>query len=376
MAQLINVSDYREQARKRLSRIAFDYLERGAEDEITLRRNREIFSRLIYNPRTLTGLGATDLSCTLFGRQYKLPLVIGPAGFMGLFWQRGDLVMASAAAQAGIPYVLPTLASSTVEEVARVQGGERWFQVYPFQDDGHTDEMIGRARDAGYTAIVLTVDTAVGGKREASMRHGAHVPMPITLRFLLDVLAHPRWTYKMLRHGPPRMANLETLRNGPRKGEPFSYDALFKRNASWHDVARLRNQWRGIFMLKGIQSAEDARLAREAGVDGIVLSNHGGRQLDGSPSAIEVLPEVLQAIGNDIPVMVDGGVQRGGDIVKAMALGASAVWLGRTPIYGLAVAGEAGVLAVLEILRQEMEISMALLGVDRLCQLQPHCLRS
>jgi (S)-mandelate dehydrogenase len=375
--QLLNIFDYRDLARKRLPGIAFDYLERGAEDEITLRRNREIFTRITYNPRVLTGVSTVDLSRTLFGRQYKLPVIIGPTGFAGLFWPHGDAALARAAGAAGIPYVLSTFSSSTIEEIAKIPDVERWFQIYAFKDDRKTDAMIARARDAGYTGLVLTVDTAVAGNREASMRHGANIPMPITVPFLLDVLSHPHWAYQMLRYGTPRLINLET-ENGakpPRRPMPFSFDALAKRSLSWNDVTRLRSLWRGAFIVKGIQSAEDARIATHAGVDGIVLSNHGGRQLDGSPSAIELLPEVAASAGKELLVMVDGGVLRGSDVVKAIALGAHAVWLGRAPLYGLAARGEAGVSAVLNILRQEMERTMVLLGVDRIGHLHPGCLQ-
>jgi len=280
--------------------------------------------------------------------------------------------MALAASAAGIPYVLPTLSSMTLDEIATIPDVERWFQLYAFQDDSKTDELVAAVRSAGYTTLVLTVDTAVSGKREATIRHGSNVPMPITLPFLLDVLAHPHWAWQMLRHGPPRLANVDKIFG---KGTAFFPDQMFKRTLSWEDVVRIRGNWPGPFILKGIQSVEDARMASYAGVHGIVISNHGGRQLDGSPSAIELLPQIAETVGKDITVMVDGGVQRGGDIVKALALGAEAVWLGRTPLYGLGARGGAGVTEILNILRQEMESTMTLLGVDRLSALQPDCVQ-
>jgi (S)-mandelate dehydrogenase len=318
-----------------------------------------------------------DLSVTLFGRDYPLPVVIGPVGFCGLFWPHGDAAVARAAARARLPYVAATLATATIEEVAKAAAGERWFQIYAFKDDGRTDALIVRAQDAGYSALVLTVDSAVSGNREASARHGAQLPVRITLPLMMDVMAHPRWAWQMLRHGAPRLENVESSNPSGTTGPqaPFSFDALIKRSLCWDDVARMRKSWRGRIILKGIQSAADARLAAAAGVEGIVLSNHGGRQLDGSPSAVEILPEVKAAVGKGITVMVDSGFRRGSEIVKALALGADAVWLGRAPIYGLAAQGEEGVLAVIEILRREMERTMVLLGVEKLCQLQPHCLR-
>lgn len=375
--KMLNVFDYRDAARKRLASIAFDYLDTGAEDEVTLRRNREVLTRIGYNPRVLAGIRSVDLSTKLFGRDYPLPVVVGPVGFCGLFWPHGDSAVARAAATARLPYVAATLATATVEEVAKAAAGERWFQVYAFKDDGRTDALIARAQAAGYTAVVLTVDSAVSGNREASVRHGAQLPMRLTLPFVMDLLGHPRWAYQMLRFGAPRLVNVESSNPSGSSGPqvPFSFDALFKRTLSWDDVARIRKSWRGTLILKGVQSAEDARLATGAGVEGIVLSNHGGRQLDSSPSAVEILPEVVAVVGKGITVMVDGGFRRGGEIVKALALGADAVWLGRAPVYGLAAQGEKGVLAVLEILRQEMERTMVLLGVEKLCQLQRHCLR-
>jgi (S)-mandelate dehydrogenase len=375
--KMINVFDYRDAARRRLASIAFDYLDTGADDELTLKRNREVLARLAFNPRVLAGVGAVDLSAKLFDREYPLPVVIGPVGFCGLFWPHGDAAIARAAARVRLPYVAATLATATVEEVAKAATGEHWFQIYAFKDDGRTDALIARAQAAGCSALVLTVDSAVSGNREASVRHGAQLPVRITPSLVMDVMAHPRWAWQMLRHGAPRLENVESSNPSGASGPqaPFSFDALIKRSLSWDDVARIRKSWPGTLILKGIQSAEDARLAAAAGVEGIVLSNHGGRQLDSSPSALEVLPEVVAEVGKSITVMVDGGFRRGSEIVKALALGADAVWLGRAPIYGLAAQGENGVLGVIEILTQEMERTMVLLGMEKLSQLQSHCLR-
>jgi (S)-mandelate dehydrogenase len=382
MPKPVNVLDYRELARTRLARIAFDYLECGAEDEVAMRRNREALAEIEFDPRVLAGVGAADLRRTFMGRQYPLPLVVGPAGFLSLYWPEGETTMARATARAGIPFVAATLATTALEEIAHVDGLEnwgleRWFQLYAFEDEAQTDELIARAQDAGYTALVLTADSAVSGKREATMRNGS-LPIPKTPAFVWDVLTHPGWAFGAVRYGAPRLRNFDP-RNEPRKwglAPPFSFDAVMKRSLSWQDAARFRKQWKGAFVVKGIQSVEDARKAANAGVDGIVLSNHGGRQLDSSPSPMEILPEVADAVGGGkMAVMADSGIRRGSDILKALALGADAVWLGRAPIYGLAAAGEKGVSAVLEILRQEMESTMALIGVDRLSQLDRNTLR-
>jgi len=374
----MNVQDYREAARRRLSGIAFDYLDTGADDELTMRRNREVLQKITFSPRVLAGVSKVDLSTRLFGREYPFPAVIGPVGFCGLFWPHGDLAVARAAARAGLPYVAATLGTATVEEVAEVSTGERWFQSYAFKDDGRTDALIARARQAGYTGMVLTVDSAVSGNREKSSRHGAQLPVRITVPLVIDVMEHPRWAYQMLRYGTPRLKNVESSdpAGSGATQTPFSFDALIKKSLGWDDVARIRKVWSGVLILKGIQSVEDARRATAAGVEGIVLSNHGGRQLDCSPSTLEVLPEVVAAVDRSIPVMVDSGFRRGSEMVKALALGADAVWLGRAPIYGLAAEGEKGVLAVIEMLRQEMERTMFLLGVEKISQLGPHCLRA
>ena len=370
----LNVFDFRKTARNRLARLAFDYLEGGADDEVTMRRDRDVLTRMVFNPTVLKGIRQVDLSKRLFGREYGLPLVIGPVGFCGLFWPRGDSLLARAAGRAAIPYVLPTLSTTSIEEIPEVAGSERWFQVYAFQDEGRTADLIARAQSAGYKALVLTVDVPISGNRESSARHGANLPMRITLPFVWDLLCHPHWSLQML-HCQPRLENLRSTGDAKKKEEPFYFDNYFKRSISWEDVTRIRKLWKGTFILKGIQCRQDACEAVQAGVDGIVISNHGGWQLDGSPSAIEVLPEVVTAVKQQLTIMVDSGFRRGSDLIKAIALGADAVWLGRAPVYGLAACGEQGIIAVLTILRQEMERTMVLLGVDRLCQLHPDCLR-
>jgi (S)-mandelate dehydrogenase len=377
MPKPVNVLDYRERARRRLARIAFDYLEGGAEDEVAMRRNRAALEDIEFYPRVLAGVGTADLRRTFMGREYPLPLVVGPVGFCSLFWPEGETAVARASARLGIPYVAGTLATTAMEEIPHFEGMERWFQLYAFEDEARTSELIARAQESGYTALVLTADSAVSGKREATMRHGG-LPVPKTPAFVWDVLTHPGWTYGILRYGSPRLRNLDPRNKSRKRGlaPPFSFDAVMKRSLSWEDAARFRKHWKGAFIVKGIQSVEDAYRAADAGADGIVLSNHGGRQLDSSPSPMEILPEVADAVGGGkMAVMADSGVRRGSDILKALALGADAVWLGRAPIYGLAAAGEKGVSAVLGILRQEMESTMALIGVDRLSQLDRKVLR-
>lgn len=370
--KLLSVEDFREAARERLPRIAYDYLERGAEDELSYRANRAAFAELEFNPRTLREVGDIDLSVQVLGGRSRLPIVVGPTGFAGLFWPEADKALARAAGAAGIPFVLSTAATSSIEAVAQ-QGGaaaRRWYQLYILNDRVATAEMIARAASAGYGALVLTVDTVCSGKREASLRHGSRLPLKLDMEKLVDFALHPHWSLQMLRHGQPRLANFPN----PRK-QPFVMEAHLKRQIGWGDVEWLRSRWDGPVVLKGIQSVEDARLAAAAGVDGIVLSNHGGRQLDGSPAPLRLLPETAAAVGAQLEVMIDGGFRRGSDIVKALALGAKAVWLGRPALYGVACAGEPGAARVLAILEDELKRTLTLLGVGRADRIDGSVLR-
>lgn len=375
MPRLISVFDWQARAHRRLSVIARDYLEEGAEDEASLRRNREAFGRIAFDPRVLTGNASVDLSTRVLDADCRFPVAIGPTGNASLFWADGDLALARAAAAAGVPFVLSTNASAGIEEVAAVPVGARWFQLYALREDAATDRLVRRAADSGYTVLALTVDSAASGKRERSIRHGARMPMRLTLPLAIDAQRHPSWGWQMLRHGAPRWKNIDAPGVTPGSKGQFSFDATFKRALGWEDVARIRAIWPGRLVLKGVQSLTDAVAAREHGLDGIVLSNHGGRQLDGSPSPMDLLPEVARAIGEGMTVMIDGGFRRGSDIVKALALGARCVWLGRATLYGLAAAGEAGVADVLGILREETERAMCLLGAPSVAALGYHHLR-
>ena len=369
--QRFNVFDYREGARRRLARIAYDYLEEHAEDGATLRRNRDALSRIALVPRVLTGVDTVSLSTELFGAKLSMPIIIGPTGNASLFWGDGDLALARAGAACGVPFVLSTNASNSLEEVAPVAGPSlRWFQLYALRENRATDDLVRRARDTGYGALVFTVDTAVAGKREASLRHGSRIPMKPSLRLLLDALSHPRWAIQMLRHGSPRWANLPP--RDPHQGPAFSFNATFKRAIGWPDVERIRALWPGPLVLKGVHAPADVAEAAARGVEGVVLSNHGGRQLEGACAPIERLAEAVAVAGSKVTVMIDSGFRRGGEVIKALALGAKAVWLGRAPLYGLATSGEAGVRAVLEIFRDEMSRTMMLLGAGSLAELGPH----
>jgi (S)-mandelate dehydrogenase len=359
MSQPVNVLDFRERARRRLPRMIFDYLEGGAEDEIGLQRNRHAFERIGFRPRRLVDTRARNTQIELFGRTLALPVVIAPTGLNALFWPHGDIALARSAARFGVPFLLSTASNESIEEVARRVDGDLWFQLYVLHPT-LARQLVTRALQADYSTLVLTVDVVVNGKRERDLRNGFTVPMRIGPKIWLDALRHPRWTSNMLRHGMPRFANL-TLAG---EHDPQVHAALISRQMdasfSWDDLARLRDMWPRRLLVKGLSRWDDARRCRALGIDGVIFSNHGGRQLDSAISALEVLCE--EDPQTDGVIMVDGGVRRGVDVVKARAAGADAVLLGRGALYGLAAAGEEGVDAVLAMLRDEATATLANLG--------------
>lgn len=372
MGKCVNVEDYREAARQRLPRIVFDYLNPGAEDEVTCRRNRSVFERIEWRPQVLRPVQSVDFRRSLFGRPHGMPVVVGPTGFSGLFWPDADVHLAQAACAADIPFVLSTASTMSIEDVAQHagDGSERWFQLYVLKDREATAAMVRRAQDAGYTALVLTVDTPCAGKRDASLRHGTRLPLRMDMEKVSDFMRHPHWLWQILRHGQPQLANFPYER-----GKPFVMENHLKRDVDWGDLEWLREIWPGTLITKGILEVEDAKRATTIGVDGIVVSNHGGRQLDGVASPMEVLEQIVAAVGDRVTVMADSGFRRGGDIVKALALGAHAVWLGRATLFGLAAAGPAGARDVLAVLRDEMLRAMTLLGRAGLSELDASAVR-
>src|SRR5450755_2291334 len=369
-----SVADLRLIARRRLPRGVFDYIDGAAEDELTLRRNAEAFRRLEFRPRVMCDVGTVDTSTTLLGQPIPVPLVLAPTGFTRIASPAGELDAARAAARAQLPYTLSTMATRSIEEVAAVSSGRKWFQVYVWRDRGLMKEMLARAAASGYEAIVITVDTAMLGRRERDVRHGFTLPPKLGLGTLVDGALHPRWTWDFVRAEPIAFANI--IGTGPPSGsEPVnlaSYiNGQFDPALSWRDLDWFRAQWNGPIVLKGIQSVQDARLAVEAGVEAIALSNHGGRQLDGSPPPIELVAPVADAIGDATEIICDGGIRRGSDIVKAVALGARACMIGRAFLYGLGAAGERGVDHVLALLDADIRRTMALTGRRRMSELGP-----
>jgi L-lactate dehydrogenase (cytochrome) len=373
LARAASVDDLRAIAQRRLPRGVFDYIDGAAEDERTLAANSAAFAAVTFRPRVLRDVGEVNPSTTLLGRPLPLPLVLAPTGFTRIADPDGELAVARAAARAGLPYTLSTLSTRSIEEVAEASGGPKWFQVYVWRDRGLVKEMIGRAASAGYEALVLTVDTAVLGRRERDVRRGFSLPPKIGLGTLADGAVHPGWTWRFLRSEPIRFANVQEsagVSDGTTAVTLSDYvNTQFDPGLSWRDVEWMRSQWHGPLVIKGIQTVADARLAAEAGVEAIALSNHGGRQLDSAPAPLDLVAPVADAVGDRLEIICDGGVRRGSDIVKAVALGGRACMAGRAYLYGLGAAGERGVDHVLGLLNADVRRTMALVGARSIAEL-------
>jgi len=355
---------YRRRAQKRLPRLAFDYLEGGAEDGVAMARNTSTYARLEFQPDVLVDVSECRLQTQVLGATAAMPAIVGPTGLNGLFWPEADIHLARAAHQAGLPFVLSTASTSLLEDVRAATAGELWLQLYVQRDHRIAEHLMRRAWENGYTVLFLTVDVPVHGNRDHDKRNGFQLPLRPSLRLLLDLLTHPRWCWHMLRAGSPQLKNLAV--SAQVRENITEQSAVLSRQMdlalTWDDIAWLRRVWRGRIVVKGIQGLADARRAQTHGVDGIVLSNHGGRQLESTSCPLEILPKVVQELGQSMEILVDGGVRRGSDVAKAVALGARAVLLGRAPLYGLAARGPVGVDEVLGILRTELEITLRLLG--------------
>lgn len=374
--QAINIEGLRQLARKRLPRMVFEFIDGGAQDEITLRENMTEFQRIRFMTRVLTDVSTRDQSIELFGQRHESPLVLAPTGLAGLLSRRGELSAVRAAHRRHIPYCLSTMATCSIEDIAREGDVPNWFQLYVLRDRGLTKAFIERARAARCSALVLTVDTKLQGPRERDMRNGFTVPPrfgPSTLldfayhwRWLMDIGFGPKITFRNFLGTAAQSSNAVTIT----QFIAGQYDL----SINWKDVDWFKSQWGGPVLVKGILSPADAKLAVSHGLDGIIVSNHGGRQLDGAISAVSALPDVVDAVGATVPVLLDGGVRRGADVIKALALGATACMIGRAWLYGLAAGGERGVDRALEILHDEIDLALALLGRSSLRELDRSCL--
>jgi L-lactate dehydrogenase (cytochrome) len=365
-----SISDYRALAQARLPHFLFEYLDGGSYDEVTLRRNVEDLRSVALRQRVLRDVSAIDLTTRLFGKSWALPVGLGPVGLSGLYARRGEVQAARAAAAANVPFALSTLSACSIEEVARA--APLWFQLYIVKDRGFVADMIARAKEAGCGALLLTVDLAVPGTRYRDYRAGLSGSLRGPASRMRQVLQRPDWAWDVgLRGRPLTMGNLEKLLGTDAVLADLMgwVGANFDASVTWKDVEWVRAQWDGPLVIKGILDPDDARLAADSGADGIVVSNHGGRQLDGALSSARALPRIAEAVGGRTAILADGGVRSGLDVVRMLALGADFVPMGRAWAYALAACGQAGVAHVLKLIDAEMRVAMALTGCTRIDEL-------
>ncbi|MBV8093962.1 MAG: alpha-hydroxy-acid oxidizing protein [Acetobacteraceae bacterium] len=365
LSRTFSIEDLRRQARRRLPRLVFDFIDGGAGDESTLRENSRAFENWVLIPRVGVDVSERDLSVNILGRPSTLPLILAPTGLAGFFWPNGEVHALRAASEAGIPFCLSTNSIASMEGVAAaLPDSERWFQLYMLKDKGMLDSMLDRAHAAGYCVLCLTIDLPIQGRRERDLRNGFTLPLRPRVKSVWDVARRPQWLYGLARN-PVSFGNFGGLGGGATSIAQH-VATLFDPAATWDDFARVRERWKGQFVIKGVLHPDDARRAAALGAAAVIVSNHGGRQLDAVPAACAALPGVVNAIGGQAQIILDGGVRRGTDILKALALGASACMIGRPFLWGLASAGPAGVARTLKIFRDELDNGLALLGVRSL----------
>lgn len=368
MAAALTIADLRQIAQRRTPRAAFDYTDGAAEDELSLARARQAFSDIEFHPTILRNVAEIDTSRQVLGSRVALPFGIAPTGFTRLMHTEGEIAGAHAAARAGIPFSLSTLGTASIEDVAAANpNGRNWFQLYMWKDRDRSMALVERAAAAGYDTLLVTVDVPVAGARLRDTRNGMSIPPTLTLRTVADAIPHPRWWIDLLTTEPLSFASLDRL-----PGTVAEYlDSAFDPTMTFEDLAWIKDQWPNRLVVKGIQTLDDARAVVDLGVDGIVLSNHGGRQLDRAPVPFHLLPSVAREVGSSCEVLLDTGVMSGADIVAAIALGARFTLVGRAYLYGLMAGGEAGVDRAVEILSSQVSRTMRLLGVTSLDELEP-----
>src|SRR2546426_357168 len=378
MPVVTNVEDLRQLAKRRVAKAIFDYVDRGSYNEATLRANRADLEALTLRQRVAIDVDRRSLRTTLVGHDATMPVAIAPTGLTGLNWADGEMLGARAAERFGVPFTLSTMAICSIEDVASAVAKPFWFQLYVMRDRGFAASLIERARAAKCSALVLTLDLQVQGQRHQDRKNGLAVPPRLTLGTFLDVLTKPSWALNVLKGRRKSFGNLEGRIPDARSLTTLSQwiAGQFDPTLSWKDVEWVKNLWGGPLVLKGILDVEDAKIAAQSGADAIVVSNHGGRQLDGAVSSIRALPEIAAAVGDKIDVWFDGGIRSGQSLLKALALGAKAALIGRAFVYGLGAMGEAGVLQALQVMQKELDVTMALTGIRDVKDASPAILRA
>ena len=371
-----NIEDLRQIAQRRLPKAIFDYIDGYAEDGVTFYNNQKCMNNYDLVPKVLVDVANTCTATRLFNDDVDSPIILAPTALSRLFHHRGEHAVAKAAAEANLVYTLSTLSSVSIEDV-REAGGPRWFQVYCYKDRKLSRDMIRRAKQAGYTAMCLTVDAHVGGNRESDFRNGLTIPPKPNLKTILSSAKHPPWLWGMATSEPVTLANLASSQTGIK--ETFSLlkytSEQLDLSLTWDDIAWIKEEWNGPFIIKGILNVEDAKRAIAVGADGIVISNHGGRQLDHTPATLDLLPEFVASVGHQCKIFVDSGFRRGTDVIKALALGASACMVGRAYLFGLSAAGEAGVTKAINLLQSELHRDLKLLGCRSVNELNSEYIR-
>ncbi|HEM7843189.1 TPA: alpha-hydroxy-acid oxidizing protein [Burkholderia multivorans] len=384
LQRYLNVSDLRAGAKKRLPRAIFEFIDRGTEDDIAVAGNRHALDQLKLLHRACVDVSERTLDTTIWGTPLAMPLAIAPTGFAGLCWHDGEVALAMAAASANIPFTLATGSIASIERVAeaasRMPDARLWFQLNVWRQRALSYRLIERAANSGFEALIVTVDTPVSANREYNVRNGFQQPFAASPRFVLDLLRHPRWCTGvllpyLLRTGLPRNAHLPATTNAGEFASPADREAAMRCDSlSWDDLKAIRRLWQGPLLLKGINRRDDAIRAISHGVDGLVVSNHGGRNMDSAVAALDVLPGIVDAVGTRTTIIVDSGVRRGSDILKALALGAHLVLIGRAALYGTSLGGFDGAARVLEILRRELDRTMAYTGCRSIADIRPDIL--
>ena len=375
--QLLNIADLRARARRRLPRGFFEFIARGAEDDKAVENNRNAFEHYTFRPQVLRDVSRRSLAAQILGKPSRMPLVLAPTGAAGLMWHNGEIALAKAAAAAGVPFTLSTASLTSIERIAEEAPGRLWFQLYMWPDRAMSHDLVKRVQQAGFEALMVTLDTAVAPNRECNVRNGFLLPFRVNRRNALDIALHAPWVVSViLRYlfttGMPRFENFPEVLQRSLTDAPKGRSALPKNDAlTWEDLRTLRQLWKGPLIVKGILHPDDAHAAVACGADAVVVSNHGGRNLDASIPPLFALPDIVERVGHRAEVFMDGGIMRGSDVIKALALGAKAVLVGRAPLWGVAVAGQAGAARALDILAEESLRVLGQLGCASIDALDP-----